>query len=553
MLASKLVWHCLLTAPMVLGATLSTLVLTALETNANEAIVQQSSAESSTLNQIEVYRNGYVSGTVPVIVVNTANQATSVSQLADVQPTDWAFQALQSLVERYGCIVGYPDGTYRGNRPLSRYEFAAGLNACMDKINELIANGTADLASREDLEALQRLQNEFAGELATLRARVDSLEGRTAQLEAQQFSTTTKLSGEVIFTLADTFGNRTGGNTDPTQTIFAYRARLNFNTSFAGNDLLRVRLQALNVTPFNQGVTGTDMTRLSFDGTTTPANNFQIDDLLYRFSIGPNTRVWALLNGFGTENITPSLNPLESDGQSAISRFARFSPTYRSVSGSGVGFAHKFSDEIELSGAYRSTTASNPAAGNGIFNGNYGAIAQLTVTPVKGIRFGIHYAHGYFPGTAVNLTGGVGSAFAQQPFGAVPTRTDTYGGVASFQISPSFILSGWVGYTNATASGGVNQGATASVLNWMVTLAFPDLGGKGNMGGISVGMPPKVTDNQVGSRTDRDTSIHVETFYRYRLSDNISITPGVFVIFNPEHNSANNTQFVGLVRTTFSF
>ncbi|TAF12554.1 MAG: S-layer homology domain-containing protein, partial [Nostocales cyanobacterium] len=56
-------------------------------------------------------------------------QVTSVSQFSDVQPTDWAFQALQSLVERYGCIAGYPNGTYRGNRALTRYEFAAGLNA----------------------------------------------------------------------------------------------------------------------------------------------------------------------------------------------------------------------------------------------------------------------------------------------------------------------------------------------------------------------------------------------------------------------------------------
>lgn len=40
-------------------------------------------------------------------------QVTSVSQLSDVQPTDWVFQALQSLVERYGCIAGYPDGTFR--------------------------------------------------------------------------------------------------------------------------------------------------------------------------------------------------------------------------------------------------------------------------------------------------------------------------------------------------------------------------------------------------------------------------------------------------------
>jgi hypothetical protein len=52
------------------------------------------------------------------------SQVTNVSQLRDVSPGDWAFEALRSLVERYGCIAGYPDGTFRGNRATSRYEFA---------------------------------------------------------------------------------------------------------------------------------------------------------------------------------------------------------------------------------------------------------------------------------------------------------------------------------------------------------------------------------------------------------------------------------------------
>jgi hypothetical protein len=88
------------------------------------------------------------------ISADSMNQVTSVSQLSDVQPTDWAFQALQSLVERYGCIAGYPDGTYRGNRALTRYEFAAGVNACLDRINELIEAGTRDLVTKEDLNIL---------------------------------------------------------------------------------------------------------------------------------------------------------------------------------------------------------------------------------------------------------------------------------------------------------------------------------------------------------------------------------------------------------------
>ncbi len=152
---------------------------------------------------------------------DTIGQVTSVSQLKDVQPTDWAFQALQSLVERYGVIAGYPDGTFRGNRAMTRYEFAAGLNAALNRVNELIAAGSTNLVRREDIDALHRLQQEFGPELTSLRGRVDSLEAQTAQLEANQFSTTTKLVGEDIFAISDDFGNYRNDNA-----VFVNRARL---------------------------------------------------------------------------------------------------------------------------------------------------------------------------------------------------------------------------------------------------------------------------------------------------------------------------------------
>ncbi|MEB3200649.1 MAG: S-layer homology domain-containing protein, partial [Synechococcaceae cyanobacterium] len=41
-------------------------------------------------------------------------QVTSINQFSDVKPTDWAFQALSNLIERYGCVAGYPNGTYKG-------------------------------------------------------------------------------------------------------------------------------------------------------------------------------------------------------------------------------------------------------------------------------------------------------------------------------------------------------------------------------------------------------------------------------------------------------
>ena len=63
----------------------------------------------------------------------SADQATSVTQFSDV-PTDWAYQALAGLVETYGCVAGYPSGTFSGNRAMTRYEAAALLNACLDRV-----------------------------------------------------------------------------------------------------------------------------------------------------------------------------------------------------------------------------------------------------------------------------------------------------------------------------------------------------------------------------------------------------------------------------------
>ncbi len=249
-------------------------------------------------------------------------QVTSVSQFLDVNPTDWAFQALQSLVERYGCIVGYPDKTYRGNRALTRYEFAAGLNACLDKIQELIAAATADFVRKEDLEVVKRLQEEFAAELAALRGSVEALEVRTATLEKQQFSTTTKLTGNVWFNLTGAFAGddvtaerslrapnsafappQRDANNRPTcvqrqnpEITFGYYTFLNFNTSFTGKDLLVTQLVAGNGnSPANQFVSAG-----FFNSWGTPfldqtgvvnATNVSIRELFYQFPVGDNLRV----------------------------------------------------------------------------------------------------------------------------------------------------------------------------------------------------------------------------------------------------------------------
>jgi hypothetical protein len=478
------------------------------------------------------------------------SQVTSVSQLSDVQPTDWAFQALQSLVERYGCIAGYPDGTFRGNRALTRYEFAAGLNACLDQVNRLIASATANFVTKEDLAVLQRLQEEFASELATLRGRVDSLEARTKELEANQFSTTTKLTGEAIFALSDTYGNAVGQKDDNTEANLGYRVRLNLNTSFTGRDLLKTRLQALNVAEYQKATaTGTNMARLPFDGEN--GNSFTLNEAWYRFPAGKAT-VFLGAVGLNHDTVAPVITPFNNSGTASISRFGQRNPSvYRGPEGGGLGINYNLSKSAQATIAYfaAGSDAPDPSQGRGLFTGSYSALAQLAFSMGDKLDLGLTYTHKYYRNGAVSVSGGTGSSLANRPFGNSATSSNDFGLELNLKPSKRFNLGGWVGYTRAEQEKGGNDKAT--ILNGAISLAFPDFGRQGNLLGFVVGLPPKVTSSDAVK--DKKTSLHIEGFYRFQVTDFISITPGVFVITNPEHNNKNDTVWVGVLRTTFSF
>ncbi len=488
------------------------------------------------------------------------DQVTSVTQLSDVQPTDWAFQALQSLVERYGCIAGYPDGTYKGNRAMTRFEFAAGLNACLDRITELIAAATSDLVTREDLAVLQRLQEEFAAELAALRGRVDSLEARTAELEANQFSTTTKLNGEVLFWLSDTWGERAGGrgtsqsDDDKTETTFAYRVRLNFDTSFTGADRLRTRLQARNVPNYSgRDLTNSLMTRLATDDDLD--DDFTLDKLAYRFPLlDGRGEIEVAANGYGLDDFMEPINPFSSSGAGSTSRFGRFNPTfYRSPSDAGFKFAYAFNEAISVTVGYAAPEPEDPREGRGIFNGAFSGFGQLTIEPNDRLAFNLGYVRGYHPKNDVNLTGSTGGFKARDPFDGIRTSSDNINFEAQWLITEGFQLGGWFGASFARPEDGSDTD-DITILNGALTLAFPDLLKEGSLGGIIVGVPPIITDGgDDDSLKDDDTSIHVEILYRFQMNDYIAITPAVFVITNPNHIENNETLWVGTLRTQFRF
>ena len=491
-------------------------------------------------------------------------QVTAVSQLADVRSTDWAFQALQSLVERYGCIVGYPDRTFRGNRALTRYEFAAGLNACMDRINELLAAGTANLVKKEDLVALQRLQETFAAELATLRGRVGALEARAATLERQQFSATTKLNGENVFGIASVLGgDRADGRRADRVPTFGYRVRLNLETSFTGRDLLTTRFQANNVTPLGgTTVTGaglgalrTNEGRIEYDGDS--RGSVGIGLLRYRFPIGSRTTIYlaGAGNGFVDIDASQQLNPYFDGG--AVSLFGLRNSIYNYSGGTGFGLRHVLNDTLELNLGYLVPNANDPSSKNGLFDGQYGALAQLIVNLSPNSRIGFTYINAYSPFPSKvqpdisSSLGATGSNLANSNFGTA-VSTNAFGFSGNINFSRNVALAGWVGYAQQRYIGK----GDGEVWNWMVGLAFPDLGRKGDLGGILVGMEPKLTSltsGVNGGQADRSTSLHVEGFYRFRLNDNIAITPGVIWLTAPNHDDRNNDVFIGVLRTVFYF
>ncbi|NET38638.1 MAG: iron uptake porin [Cyanothece sp. SIO1E1] len=497
-------------------------------------------------------------------------QVTSVSQLSDVQPTDWAFQALQSLVERYGCIAGFPDGTYRGNRATTRYEFAAGLNACLDRVLEIVGSIDAD-----DLETIKRLQEEFAAELATLRGRVDSLEARTAELEANQFSTTTKLVGEVAFAITDTF---TPGEGDPTETVFNDRIRLQLVSSFSGKDSLFTRITAGNIGDGFATELGTFEGRFANDGLA--ANDFVLDRLHYVFPIGEDLRVTVQASLGGHHFYADTFNPgLEAGGGSsgAITRFAERNPIYRlGLGGQGIGFRYTPDDLfgidrpfLEVSAGYLAPGGFEPDEGLGLFNGNYSAFGQLVIKPTKNLKLGFVYLNSFDVAADGDLDLGLtGTNFGRLLFdsptgdpdlGDIGVDTDaidgiltnTYGLQLQFDPVPWFSFRAWGGLIRAEL---IDFG-DADILNYSASFVFNDLLGEGNQGAIIVGTEPYLIDLDGPGVEDfsEEAPIQLNFQYKYRLTDNILLTPGVIVLLAPNQDADLDDQVIAILRSTFTF
>ncbi len=455
--------------------------------------------------------NGAIAGVMasPIAQEDYQEQVNSLSQLRDVSPGDWAFSALQNLVERYGCISGYPDRTFGGSRPLTRYEFAAGLNSCLQQIQRLIneSNSTENRStsvSEDDLAILQRLSAEFKTELTAIEKRIETLETKTAILEENQFSTTTKLQGEVIFALTDVLTGDSTTSTFPAifsptgsidvetpsqQTVFANRVRLDFLSSFTGQDRLKIRLTSGNFPHPNRpggfvygpnplrgyqgGLAFSSEGQQTFNdiGDLASDNSVGLTELSYQFPIGKRSQIVIMGTGGEHHDYVPTTFSSWDDdngGTGSLSVFGQRSAIYN-FSGAGIGLTHHFNDNISLSAGYLATYANNPSESGitnpfagGLFDGRYSTLAQLTVKPSDKFAFGLTYSHSYHPvespfNSLPIFFNDQGTTLANFP--VVPTQSasvNAYGFQTLWKLNPKFAVNGWFAYNQVNTSGGTD-------------------------------------------------------------------------------------------------
>lgn len=285
------------------------------------------------------------------------------------------------------------------------------------------------------------------------------------------------------------------------------------------------------------------------------------------------------------DDFTPTLNPFLENfdgGNGSLSTFGQRNPIYRLGGGQGIGVNYKLGS-VTLTGGYLAAEGLSPTEGNGLFNGDYSILGQLTWTPSARFSLAFTYLNSYFgagnfgfdngkrqfglTGTAVanrlnGLNEGI-SIFGMLVTEPKPVVANSYGIEASYQLSPKFIISGWVGLTKARI---IDYG-DGDIWNYALTFAFPDLGKKGNLGGIIVGAEPYLANlngsdffpgDDIGAAPDpkrfkADVPLHVEAFYKYQLTNNISLTPGVIWLTAPNQDNDNSDIVIATLRATFSF
>ncbi len=510
----------------------------------------------------------------------SSQQVTSISRFSDVHPSDWAYKALNSLVERHGCVDGLPGAKFRGNQSITRYEAASLLNACLNNVVEVT-------------DEVRRLVSEFDVELATIRGSVDGIEARVGEMEATQFSTTTKLSGTATFVVgANAFdGDAVPEASNPRSAqageeegglVFNYDYKLDLDTSFTGEDLFKTRLRAGNFADSSFSGSGTTegSVKLAMLETANSGSDdaVTVDRMFYQFpygddftvTVGPKVRQDDMLA------VWPSTYP--ADTILDFHTYAGAPGAYNLATGGGAGIAYNMGS-WDLSANYVSTNANNAntSTGGGITTeaGGSNSTVQLAYS---GDAWGIAGAYSYVSTDSrdnVGLAGSNATPLANTVNNMGPTNAFALSGWWSpddiFGVDGDMIPSfswGWGLNTHDDEDDSNTTYDSATTQSWSVAMEWDDAFVDGNTFGFAFGQPTFVTEIEYDSTTTTDAvadgNYALEWWYAMQVSDNITVTPAIFYLSRPLGHETDTSNVAGehgrsfsnlggLVKTTFKF
>lgn len=521
-----------------------------------------------------VLRSSVASGLALVLSAGQVSAAPDLgadrnAHFGDVRPGDWAYQALSSLVERYGCLADDPRGGVLGDRTITRYEAAAVLNGCLRLITE-------------STDELKRLLLEFEQELSAFDGRADQLAAWVGELEAARFSPTTKLTGSATFVVgANSFSGSAVERAKnqvrpqaaygswrvplPDAASFNYNLLLTLDTSFTGLDVLRINLRAGN---FQDSVFGGEPHELSLSeleiafqescGKADCGDVLAVDKLFYQ---------WPLGSGFtatvgprvGQEEMLalwPSVYP--SDPILNVMTVNGAPAAYNKNRGGGAGLWWERAG-FSVSANYIATQADQGAPSRGgLATGFAGSTATVQLA-YAGLQAGLALIWSrvqpnseFVPGT---------TPFAHDSIDHNPAaRTDAYAVGGYWQP----MTSGW--WPSLSVGWGLNQtqyrspqppGRLGTSQSWMVGLQWADVLGAGHDLGFAVAQPVFATALLQGAESPDDGNFIWEFWYKYQLTDRITITPALIVLSRPlgwqTPRGETFHQFGGLVKTSFRF
>jgi hypothetical protein len=517
-------------------------------------------------------------------------QVTRVTDFSDVLPSDWAFQALSNLVENYNCIQGYPDSTFRGQRSLTRFEFAAGMNACLDVIVSTLGAGIPE----EDLATIRRLQEEFAAELATLGGRVGQLEAETAQLRAQQFSTVTKLRGQAFFNMGGGFSGGdvlaeginvfVPGTAGTVRTITGNPAVnvgsllwLNFDTSFSGADRLKLQLVTGSGTgPGNfwasAGLFNSFGTPIQFQTGVPAGNDFSVylRELSYAFpvgsnltlDIGPRINWYSYFDNNRYTFFLTGANSFNSSGGTQVNSLDR---------GTGAIAVWNVADWVDLRVGYLAENTeflgtpkapSDPSIG--LFGGTSTLSGQLGLRPFNNFNLRLLYTRSNLMPSPAGLIGGT---FGEPIYGFV---NDGAGGRLTNAPADTFLVNfdwtpvNWLGLFGRYSYGSValTQAGTGvgvgsvDAQSIQMGVAFPNLFKEGAQATISYLVPFSIINGRqffVSGAGDGGRQQELELVYRYPLNRNIALMPSAYWIINANNFSTNPDIFIFNMQAQLTF